>query len=148
VTESAQQVPPYPVPDNMVLKGIIETALAKFETGEISVAGAIQVAAQTGWAVGHQEGEDLCLNCEHRVIPNLPARVFPHHKCISLTLQILESSLKVYIDTFVSLVNVGAVKYPQSEVELRAALGGVVNCFTALRMLSDQTLAAVKKGAT
>jgi hypothetical protein len=137
--------PPYPVVDNAVLGGIVKTSLLKFEEGQISVAGAILAAAQSAWAVGHQEGEDLCVGCTHRLVENLPKRLVPHASCMMLTLKITEQSMKTYIETWMILVKQGAVGYPQSEAEMRGAFTGMTNTLQALLLLVEQ---AIKKGTT
>lgn len=138
--------PPYPSTDSQALISIVKAALAKFESGGVGVPGAIMAAAQSAWAVGHQEGEDLCVGCAHRVFENLPARVAPHVKCLTLTMNIIETSLKTYIETWILLANQGAVPFPRNEADMRGAFNGLSNTFQALRLLAEQ--AGAKKGAT
>lgn len=137
--------PPYPLPDSPVLTGLVKQALEKFESGQMSVAGAIMASASAAWAIGHQEGEDLCIGCTHRPMTGLPDRVAAHPKCFVLALTILEQSLKTYVETWILLVKQGAVRYPQSEAEMRGVFQGMQNVLAAFKLLSEQ---AVKKGAT
>ena len=136
--------PPYPTVDNPILASIVKQALAKFEQGEVSVAGAIMAAAHSTWAVGHQEGEDLCVGCTHRPM-TLPGRAAPHAKCFILAISIMQQSLQTYIETWILMVKRGVVRFPQTEEETRAMFRGIQNTFEVFKLLSEQ---ATKKGPT
>jgi hypothetical protein len=136
--------PPYPAVDNPVLTQIVRQALLKFEDGGVSVAGAIMAAAQSTWAIGHQEGEDLCAGCSHRVLEHLPKRAAPHLQCVTISIALLEQSLKTYIDTWILLAKQGKVRFPQTETEMRGAFSGLQHAFGALRLLAE---GIKKKGA-
>jgi hypothetical protein len=136
--------PPYPAVDNPVLTDVVRQALLKFESGDVSVAGAIMAAAQSTWAIGHQEGEDLCVGCAHRVLEHMPKRSSPHLQCVTISIALLEQSLKTYIDTWMMLAKAGKIRFPQTEAEMRGAFSGLTHTFLALRLLAEE--AAKRKG--
>lgn len=58
--------PPFPDPDNTLLRLIVDNAIAAMRSGEASAEGAILHAAVHGWYEGHIEGEDKCSGCDFR----------------------------------------------------------------------------------
>ena len=58
--------PPFPDPDNEILRLIIDYALSAHEAGEVDVAGAVTHVAVHAWYEGHIQGEDACPGCQHR----------------------------------------------------------------------------------
>ncbi|WP_416484256.1 hypothetical protein [Streptomyces sp. CL12] len=66
MTDSPTPSPPFPSPDNAVLRVIVGNATASVRNGEATVEEAILHAAVHGWYEGHIEGEDECLGCDFR----------------------------------------------------------------------------------
>jgi hypothetical protein len=67
--------PPFPSPDDPLLRVIVGNAVASFERGEVDVRGAILHAAVHGWYEGHVQGEDTCPGCDFRgQLPKGPTR--------------------------------------------------------------------------
>jgi hypothetical protein len=58
--------PPFPDPDNEILRLIITHAVGAYQAGEVDVAGAITHAAVHSWYEGHIQGEDACPGCNYR----------------------------------------------------------------------------------
>jgi hypothetical protein len=58
--------PPFPDPENAVLRVIIEHAVAAYQAGQVDVAGAVTHAAVHAWYEGHIQGEDACPGCDYR----------------------------------------------------------------------------------
>jgi hypothetical protein len=58
--------PPFPDPDNALLRIIIERAVTEYESGQVEVSGAVLYAAVHAWYEGHIQGEDACPGCNHR----------------------------------------------------------------------------------
>src|SRR5713101_6922934 len=58
--------PPFPAPDNAILRRIIDAARASHTAGTLDLAGAITRAAIHAWFEGHIQGEDACPGCEFR----------------------------------------------------------------------------------
>jgi hypothetical protein len=59
--------PPFPQPDNEVLRLIVNNAFSALRSGESTAEEAILHAAVHGWYEGHIQGEDQCPGCEFRV---------------------------------------------------------------------------------
>ncbi|WP_093807873.1 hypothetical protein [Streptomyces sp. Ncost-T6T-1] len=66
MTASPMPSPPFPSPDNAVLRVIVGSAIASVRSGEASVEEAILHAAVHGWYEGHIQGEDECPGCSFR----------------------------------------------------------------------------------
>ncbi len=58
-------VPPYPAPDNPLLRHVVEQAIERLESGETDILGAVRYAALHGWLEGHLEGEGCEADCRH-----------------------------------------------------------------------------------
>ncbi|OCC11518.1 hypothetical protein A3Q37_02715 [Streptomyces sp. PTY087I2] len=58
--------PPFPSPDNAVLRMIVSNAISSVRNGEALVEEAILHAAVHGWYEGHVHGEDECPGCDFR----------------------------------------------------------------------------------
>ncbi|MCZ7460610.1 MULTISPECIES: hypothetical protein [unclassified Streptomyces] len=65
-TDSPMPSPPFPSPDNAVLRVVVGNAIASVRSGEASVEEAILHAAVHGWYEGHVQGEDECPGCDFR----------------------------------------------------------------------------------
>lgn len=66
VTDTPMPSPPFPSPDDAVLRLIVGNAVAAVESGETDVRGAILHAAVHAWYEGHIQGEDSCPGCDFR----------------------------------------------------------------------------------
>lgn len=64
--ENAFPSPPFPDPDNEILRIIIERAVRAYEDRQVDASGAIIHAAVHAWYEGHIQGEDACSGCEYR----------------------------------------------------------------------------------
>lgn len=64
--------PPFPDPDSLLLKIVVDGAIEAYRSGEVSAEGAILHAAVHGWYEGHLEGEDGCEGCDGPVIRSAP----------------------------------------------------------------------------
>lgn len=58
MSDSPMPSPPFPSPDNAVLRVVVGNAIASVRSGEASVEEAILHAAVHGWYEGHIQGED------------------------------------------------------------------------------------------
>lgn len=58
--------PPFPEPDNAVLRMIVHNAINSMNSGEATAAEAILHAAVHGSYEGHIQGEDHCPGCGFR----------------------------------------------------------------------------------
>jgi hypothetical protein len=58
--------PPFPDPDNEILRIIMERVMAAYEAGQVDVSGAVLDAAVHAWYEGHIQGEDACPGCNYR----------------------------------------------------------------------------------
>ena len=58
--------PPFPEPNNPVLRLIVHNAISAMRSGESTAEAAILHAAVHGWYEGHIEGEDRCPGCDFR----------------------------------------------------------------------------------
>ncbi|WP_329348932.1 hypothetical protein OG226_12230 [Streptomyces sp. NBC_01261] len=65
-SDSPMPSPPFPSPDNGVLRVVVGNAIASVRNGEASVEEAILHAAVLGWYEGHIQGEDACPGCDFR----------------------------------------------------------------------------------
>lgn len=66
VTDAPMPSPPFPSPDDAVLRVIVGNAITAVESGETDVRGAILHAAVHAWYEGHIQGEDSCPGCDFR----------------------------------------------------------------------------------
>jgi hypothetical protein len=66
MSDSPMPSPPFPSPDNGVLRVVVGNAIASVRNGEASVEEAILHAAVHGWYEGHIQGEDACPGCDFR----------------------------------------------------------------------------------
>ena len=66
MTESPMPSPPFPSPDNTVLRMLVRNAIESVENGTATVQEAVLHAAVHGWYEGHIEGEDKCPGCDFR----------------------------------------------------------------------------------
>jgi hypothetical protein len=55
--------PPFPSPNDALLKLIVERAIADYRSGEATAEAAILHAAVHGWLEGHLEGEQCEAEC-------------------------------------------------------------------------------------
>lgn len=133
--------PPYPPPEHPAFVEVLKQAIGQFEAGQVSVAGAIMQAAQMGWAIGHQEGEDLCPGCTARAL-TLPQRSAPHLRCLTLSLLLIEQSVKSYVETWTTLCKAGYYKLPTTEDEMRAAFKGIEAALEILRLFAAKGVSA------
>ncbi|AEN10819.1 MULTISPECIES: hypothetical protein [unclassified Streptomyces] len=65
-SDSPMPSPPFPSPDNSVLRLIVGSAVESVRNGEASVEEAILHAVVHGWYEGHVQGEDECPGCDFR----------------------------------------------------------------------------------
>lgn len=135
--------PPYPKHDAVVVNSLVMEWVGHFERGELSVAGALLGAVHMAWGLGHQEGEHLCQGCTHRSMA-LPNRAFPHPACLLLTMDVIQNSMRTYVDTLVTLLRQGTMQYPQTEEDVRQAFRGFEHTVSALRMLFEKSGREVK----
>lgn len=89
-------IPPYPKDDSPLIAGLVGKILKEFEDGRLSVAGAIRSSIVTAWALGHADGEDICLGCQHRAIET-PKRSAPHLECLKLSMTLMLASVTHYV---------------------------------------------------
>jgi hypothetical protein len=66
MTESPMPSPPFPSPDNTVLRLLVRNAIESVQNGTATVQEAVLHAAVHGWYEGHIEGEDSCPGCTFR----------------------------------------------------------------------------------
>lgn len=82
-SDSRMLSPPFPSPDNAVLRVVVGNAIASVPNGEASVEEAILHAAVHGWYEGHIQGEDTCPGRDFRgVLPGAqqPQLSTSHHQ--------------------------------------------------------------------
>ncbi|MGC4998501.1 hypothetical protein [Streptomyces sp. DT195] len=66
MTDSPMPSPPFPSPDNAVLRLIVGNAIESVRSGGASVEEAILHATVHSWYEGHIQGEDACPGCDFR----------------------------------------------------------------------------------
>ncbi|MFB7030872.1 MULTISPECIES: hypothetical protein [unclassified Streptomyces] len=66
MSDSPMPSPPFPAPDNAVLRLIVGNAVESVRNGEATVEEAILHATVHGWYEGHIQGEDECPGCDFR----------------------------------------------------------------------------------
>ncbi|WP_198358206.1 hypothetical protein [Streptomyces fildesensis] len=72
MTNAPMPSPPFPSPDEAVLRVIVANAIASVENGEANWREAVLHAAAHGWYEGHIQGENECPGCDFR--GDLPKR--------------------------------------------------------------------------
>lgn len=129
MTEPAASPPPPspPYPAVALTESLFLKVLKEFEEGRLSVAGALQAAIMTAWALGHAEGEDSCLGCTHRVL-QVPKTKVLHLHCIQKSAQLISTSMDEYIRTWRSALSLGLKpNTPQALEEFLVSMKPVID---------------------
>ncbi|HSE44780.1 MAG TPA: hypothetical protein VLA89_05580 [Gemmatimonadales bacterium] len=131
--------PPYPDPKNPILHKILEGAVTTFESGQMSVAGAIGSAASIAWAMGHVEGEDGCTGCSYRLMPSLPRNV-PHGRCLRRSVDMVTKQMEDHATLLIQQIEAGFSKMPQNVADLRILLAQVRHAVGVLGVVGEAVL--------